>query len=183
MISKKRVGSQWHWIERNSEGCDCFVDFGAGEFRRLNAVKCPVRVGIEIYEPYIKRSRGNEGTIHILGDMREFEKLLKPEYMDCAMMYDTLEHLTKDDGFDLLRRMQKHFKKIMVKVPEGDFPQGGESEKYGDDDDNEWQEHKSQWYAEDLDELGFDVTFDKDYFSDPPPGAGKGCLFGVWKRP
>lgn len=182
MIKIERAGSQWVWIEKHTEGHTCVVDFGAGEFRRLNAANSPVRVGIEIYKPYIERSKGKEGTIHIHGDMREFEKLLKPEYYDCAMMYDTLEHLTKKDGFDLLKRMQKYFKKIMIKVPEGYFPQDGESERYGDDDDNEWQEHKSEWYAEDLDGLGFEVILDKNYFRDPVPGGGKGCLFAVWMK-
>ena len=162
------------WIRQMTEGCSCVVEMGSMFFTRLAQVDPEVkrRIGIEIWEPYIKGAKFHDcEKIH--GDMRKFESLLPPDATDCVMFIDSVEHLTKEEGLDLLRRCQQRFGRILAFIPRGTCVQEEDVTGFGA---HEAQTHRSSWEAADLEELGYAVRVYNNYH-----GAGRDALFGVWQ--
>lgn len=163
------------WICRNTMDCSSVVEFGAGDFYRLGKVHSGVsrKIGIEIYEPYIVRPRFYECE-RILGDIRNFESLIRSEHMDCALLVDIIEHLEISEGKALMRKIMNRFKKVLLSVPEGNHPQDASA------DGNIWQTHLSVWRVPDVAELGFtDIVLDENHHNQI--GKDKGCIFAVWR--
>jgi len=64
---------------------------------------------------------------------------------------DVLEHLSKEEGYELLKKMERWArKKVIIFTPNGYVYQDGY-------DNNPFQEHKSGWGVKELEELGFKV--------------------------
>ena len=110
----------------------------------------PFFVGVELFEPYLKESK--KSGIHnqyIKADIRKVE--LKPKSFDAVVLLDVLDHLTKEEGHELIRKMEKWArKKIIIFTPNGLVWQDGY-------DNNSLQEHKSGWSVEELEKFGFKV--------------------------
>lgn len=174
------------WILEQTKGFGSVVEFGCMFGDRLEQVHPDVlvRVGIEAHEPYVsyKRttSRARPGRIIVHGDMREFEDLVPPGYREVALFVDSLEHLTREDAFDLMGRVMAAFRKVVLFIPKGEHPQTADALKMGADD---YQTHRSTWYESDLYELGFDDVTTDDYFYAGEGKAGSlSAMFAVWNR-
>lgn len=168
------------WIREHTIDSECVVEFGAMFFERLNAVheNCKLRVGIEAHLPYILIAERFGNCIRLHGDMREFESLLDPTYLDTAMFIDSLEHLSRENASDLIHRVMMRFRKILLFIPEGDHPQTKDVFLTGAD---YWQTHRSTWYKDDVIDLGFqDVCVVPNYYSEQ--GKDHGAIFAIWKR-
>lgn len=155
------------WVEESTRGYESTLEFGSGLGAYTRFIGSGVKDGIEAFAPYVETSKldpDNEGCRFYLGDMREFESIIDRSY-DVALFVDSLEHLVKEDGIDLLLRCQGPFKKIAVMVPVG--PLNNEP-----CDGNELQRHLSTWYAEDLVALGFVVRVDEQT-----------CAYSTWLKP
>ena len=159
------------WITEETRNRDAVVEFGAMHGDKLMHAHVPTRIGIEIFEPYLREMRGNKEIKAVPGDFRHYEGLLTPAERDCAMFIDSLEHVTKDDALNLLARVQKDFRKVIVFAPEGEHVQDAHS-------GNEWQEHKSFWTAGEFEALGFSVIVDPNFHASMPT---KGAIFAVWE--
>ena len=107
-------------------------------------------IGIEIYKPYFEKIPTNCYNGLYNEDMRTFDydKLCSEIKFDAVMLIDSLEHIDRQDGFDLLQKLFKLFPLVIVSVPIIDYPQG---EFMG----NAWEEHKTQWKINELVQLGF----------------------------
>jgi hypothetical protein len=110
----------------------------------------PFSVGVELFEPYLLESqRKSIHSQYIRADIRRLE--FKPKSFDAVLAIEVLEHLTKEEGYDLIKRMEDWaVKKVIITAPNG----YREQDVY---DDNPLQEHKSYWSAEELRRLGFKV--------------------------
>lgn len=166
------------WIKNNTKGSISVVDFGCMLGSRFKMVASSVvnRIGIEIWKPYLDAPQTKFTPIH--GDMRDFESLVDPKFYDCALFIDTIEHIPKDDGLILLKRVQELFNRIVLITPNGYFKWEVDVTGF---DSHESQKHKSSWYEKDLGELGFETKVIKDY-NPPIEGNTKDCLFGVWNK-
>jgi hypothetical protein len=170
-----------NWIRTNTHGSHTVVEFGAMFFEQLAYVNETVgkKIGIEIHQPYIDKSKCHN-CIKIQGDMRRFEELIAPEDMDCALFIDTLEHLTKDDAKDLMKRVMGKFKKVMLMIPEGNHPQTTDLFQMGGD---EYQTHRSSWRLQELVDMGFkSIVLDPMFHGNTGGGKDTGCLFAVWEK-
>jgi hypothetical protein len=164
------------WIWNNTKGCKTVVELGAGRFYKLSLVHVSVkkRIGIEIFKDYFDNPSFLDCD-RILGDVRDFETLLKPEDMDCAFLIDVIEHLPKNESMELLRKVTSRFNRLLLTVPEGNHPQ---TERDG----NGYQRHVSSWTMGDLRGIFPDESivlipdFHQGFGIDP------GAIFVTWSK-
>jgi hypothetical protein len=171
------------WMKDETKGYTTVVEFGSMFFEQLSYTSCPNKIGIEIHKPYIDRARYHNCK-KIEGDFRDFEKMLTPNEMDCAMFIDTLEHLSREDAFDLMEKVKAKFNKIILFIPEGVHDLDFDAYNLGAE---EWQTHKSTWYKKDVEELGFDDIVVVSNFhaksTDPKyKHNDTGAMFCVWRK-
>ena len=103
-----------------------------------------------MFEPYLQESKNKR--IHdqyIKADIREVE--FNPKSFDAVIAIEVLEHLTKEEGRALIRKMETWArKKVIITTPNGYLWQDGYH-------DNPLQEHQSGWSVEELQKSGFKV--------------------------
>lgn len=92
---------------------------------------------------------------------------------DVVLGIDVVEHLEKADGLRLLAEMRRVGKRVVLFVPEGNHPQAAHS-------GNEWQAHRSTWWAPDLEAIGFMVERWENFHSEP--GKDSGAMFVTWSE-
>ena len=99
------------------------------------------------------------------------------------MIIDVLEHFDQEVAFDWINNLKKDFKKIILMVPAGDFPQDKDHSGFGAD---EFQKHRSSWYEEDIKKLEFtEVILDSMFHANPELLANNkdtGCWFCLWEK-
>ncbi|MDI6603122.1 MAG: class I SAM-dependent methyltransferase [Patescibacteria group bacterium] len=140
----------FEYLRKELSDCNTVLDLGCGYNSPIQYCNIPFSIGVEKFEPYLKESK--EKKIHnqyIKADITKIE--FKPKSFDAVIAIDVLEHLSKEEGYELLKRMEKWArKKIIIFTPNGYV--------YQDDyDNNPLQEHKSGWNAEELKKLGFKI--------------------------
>lgn len=161
-----RVADIYHWffpdiytllpilLRKELHGCSTFLDLGCGcnsVLARTHSLSTGTfSVGVEIFEPYLQESRRKQIHSHyIQADVRMIE--FKPKSFDAVVAIELLEHLTKDEGTELLNKMKGWArKKIIITTPNGYISQGSY-------DGNPAQEHKSGWGVDELKGHGFRV--------------------------
>lgn len=131
--------------------------------------------GIDIFAPYVKicqKSGNYKKVIH-----KDLTKInLKKNSYDVILLLQVLEHLTKEEAFNLLSEAVKAARKcVIVSLPNGDCSQ----EEY---EDNKYHVHKSKWAPQDLQKLGFEVhgqSF-KPIFGNRSYGSGRQA--NLWQK-
>lgn len=147
----KRLFPDWvEHLKKELAGCDTVLDLGCGYDSPLRHCNIPFTVGVEIFDPYLEESK--KKVIHnqyIKADIREVE--FKPKSFDAIIAIEVWEHLTKQEGYELLKKMEGWArKKVIITTPNGYLWQNGY-------DSNRLQEHKSGWDSVELKSLGFKV--------------------------
>lgn len=141
------------WVEHLKKGlanCDTVLDLGCGYSSPLQHCNVPFSVGVELFDPYLQETE--KKAIHskyIKADIRKVE--FERKSFDAAIAIEVLEHLTKQEGNELLKKMERWAtKKVIIATPNGYLWQNG---YHG----NPLQQHKSGWSSVELKELGFKV--------------------------
>jgi len=131
-------------------GCDTVLDLGCGHLSPIHRCNIPFSVGVELSEPSLQESkRKGIHSQYIKADIRRLE--FKPKSFDAVIAVDVLEHLTKDEGTELLGKMEQWAKKkVIITTPNGYLRQ----DAY---ENNPLQEHRSGWDVKELENLGFRV--------------------------
>jgi len=176
MIRRKVILEQW--INENSATTKGVVELGAGFFNRLASVNSMVKlkVGIEIYKPYIDNAKYHD-CIKIHGDVLNYRELLKDYDLDTVMIIDVLEHFDMDVAFNLINGLKEDFNKILLMLPVGNHPQETDLTGF---DAHEYQTHRSTWNISDIYKLEFNKDYlDEYYHHDIEKDSG--CYFGVWE--
>ncbi len=138
-------------IDHELRGCKRVLDLGCGKSSVVERLSGEYySVGVDAFKPYLDESRQKD--IHdeyILSDVMTVD--FPEKSFDAVISFQVLEHLTPEDGLELIKKMERWVKKkIIITTPNGFLPQG----KY---DDNDLQEHKSGWTPSDFRKLGFRV--------------------------
>jgi hypothetical protein len=137
-------------LKKELAGYNAVLDLGCGYDSPIQYCNVPFSVGVELFDPYLEESK--KKAIHneyIKADVRKIE--FRPRSFDAAVALDLLEHLTKDEGAELLCKMESWAKKkVVVFTTNGYLLQGP-------CDGNYLQEHKSGWRVDELGELGYKV--------------------------
>jgi len=142
------------WIREHTKNSACLVDFGAGRFNYTDVAQSIRKIGVESFQKYIDLYGDSYPHVEkVCGDMMQWKELGLPEF-DCAMFIDSIEHITMERAKHLIASLQEsgHCKKIMVFCPEGVYEQDTDNWGHGN---HEGQSHKSTWYVEDFESMGF----------------------------
>ena len=116
----------------------------------INKRKKFIVTGVDAHQPYLAQCklRGIYETLYCC-DLRALP--FEPKSFDVVMCLQVLEHLKREEGLELLQRMEQIARKqVILDVPIGERPQGAF-------DDNPFQHHKSSWYPIDLKKLGYKI--------------------------
>jgi len=141
-------------LRRELSGCETLLDLGCGRHsfllnsNILSSMK--LSVGVELFEPYLIESKGEQiHSQYLQADVRRIE--FKPRSFDAVVAIELLEHLTKEEGIELIAKMENWArKKVVITTPNEYLWQ----DAY---DNNPYQMHKCGWSAEELRKLGFRV--------------------------
>lgn len=133
------------------ESCRSVLDVGCGFNSPVQQLfrRPKVLVGVDGFGDAIKKARAK--CIH--DDYREYDvrrinEIFPQKSFDCVLASDLIEHLTKEDGFKLIYRMERiAIRKVIIYTPNGFLPQRAE---YG----NVLQEHRSGWTVKEMRKLG-----------------------------
>ena len=132
------------------------LDLGCGYKSPIQYCNVPFSVGVDLYDPYLKIAK--EKGIHsqyIKADIRELE--LTPKSFDVVMALGVIEHMTKEEGYKLIAKMETWAKKkAIITTSNGYLFQDGY-------DGNPLQEHKSGWSTKELRDKGFRVHGEKGW--------------------
>jgi hypothetical protein len=170
----------YKWFNHETAGIKTVVEFGAGFFDNLAHLNASVtkKIGLEIWQPYIDNAKFHECE-KLQADFTKFEDYVNEADMDCALFVDTLEHITKEAAFELMPRVMEKFNKVMLMIPEGHYPLEEDVTGFGA---HEYQTHKSTWYAEDIEKLGFDRIVRHPTFHPKVEGQDTSCIFATWNK-
>jgi ubiquinone/menaquinone biosynthesis C-methylase UbiE len=106
-------------------------------------------VGVDIWRPHLRRlckRRVYDELIQIKAPNLPF----KDKSFDISLACEVLEHLDKDDGYELLKELERVSRKmIVVSTPMNWF----QMEIYG----NPYERHVSEWRPQEFTSLGFKV--------------------------
>ena len=172
------------WIRENTETSKGVLELGAGFFRRLRDVHPNVKtkVGIEIYEEYIKNAEYND-CVKIKGDALKYNDYIDDYELDTVLIVDVLEHFDKEVGFEWIENLKKDFKKIMLMLPVGLFEQEIDVTGFGG---HEYQKHRSYWYKSDIEKLNFNENIIDEKFHATKErlvnNLDTGCYFDIWEK-
>lgn len=164
------------------------LDVGAGlatYHPRLIDRGCKLTL-IDAHKPYLDERISRWPQIEIYegdaGSLLTYFAINGPRVWDIALAIDFFEHIAPVPADRHISQLMKLVaKKVIAFVPEGNHPQ--DKDHYGMGGDH-WQTHRSVWYAEDLEALGFQVERWLDFHQwAKDRGVDPGALWAVWRRP
>ncbi len=140
-------------LDSLTKDCKSLLDIGCGDSSPIQSFsKRMYCIGIDIFKPSIVKSK--EKKIHdeyYKIDYFKVENLFIKNSFDCVLASDFIEHLEKEEGYKLLKIMEKLAKKkSIIFTPNGFF---ATEELEG----NPWQVHKSGWTPKEMKDLGYKV--------------------------
>lgn len=140
-------------LKNETSDCKSLLDVGCGVGSPVQYLSRDMhRVGVDVYGPAIEASKAQ--GIHneyCQINVDEIDKQFAAGSFDCVLASDVIEHVTKEDGLALMKKMEyvaKH--KIIIFTPRGFLPQG-------EHDGNPWQVHKSGWEVAEMQGYGYRV--------------------------
>lgn len=141
-------------LRKEVGGIDSLLDLGCGSNSPVKFIKDLVnyRVGVDLFEPSLQKSI-KEGihNDYKLHNVLKVDEIFGDNSFDLVIASDLIEHLTKEEGLQLIKLMEKIArKKVIILTPNGFLEQG----VY---DDNEFQIHKSGWEVEEFESMGYKV--------------------------
>lgn len=139
---------------------ETILDVGCGLSLKSQYIDAKIRVGVDIYKPFLEKIEADCPYIVINSNAMMIDRLFMKNSFDIVLITDLIEHLDKDDSFKLLD-MAKEIAKVavIIETPLGYIPQNIDIWGYGG---HEYQTHRSSWCIEDFTNIGY-KTFIRDY--------------------
>lgn len=131
------------------EDCQSVLDIGCGPSSLIKDCKqITYSVGVEAFDGYLNESKKKKiHTKYIKGEIQNLD--FPKKSFDAVIMIEVLEHLSKKDGLETLKRAEQWAKKkIIITTPNGYF-------KMDEIDKNKFQEHLSGWTRKELEKKGY----------------------------
>jgi len=133
-------------IKRELKNCNSVIDLGCGNNSPLCRFKRWFKIiGVDDYEISKLHDKFYQRNV------RDLYELFLNKSVDAIVALDLIEHLTKEEGLELIKKMERIAKKkIIIFTPNGFREQSAF-------DGNPLQIHKSGWDFEEMKKLGFKV--------------------------
>lgn len=134
--------------------CNVMVDIGCGIRPYFNP-DAKIQVCIEPFQEYIniaKEAYSDSNIVFINKYALEGVKSFPDNSVDTVVMLDLIEHLEKNEGYELIKEADRITKKqIVIYTPLGFLSNHREGKDAWGLNGQELQEHKSGWLPEDFD--------------------------------
>jgi hypothetical protein len=119
--------------------CRSCLDIGCGEDSPVRLLSFDYTVGLEGHSPTLENAKARRTHNELqFGRVQDLGKMFRPRQFDCVVALDVIEHLSKEDGHQLLLDMERiAAKKVLLFTPNGFLPQRGHK--------GDLQEHLSGW--------------------------------------
>ncbi len=129
---------------------DVVLDLGCG-IRPIDWYKPAQHVCVDAHKPYLDRVAAVGGYHCVHSEAREALRRVKPGSVGAIYCLDVIEHLTREDGAEMLQLMHMaQPKQIVIFTPNGYLEQNG-PDPMGMGGDY-WQQHRSGWTPGDFQE-------------------------------
>lgn len=140
-----------------SPGTQTLLDIGCGQCRLLQELPVKVRVGVDVWRPYLEWSRDHavQDMALIHADADDISDLFLDDSFDVVTLMDVVEHFPKRQARTLIKnaeRIARH--QVLIFAPRGHDPQTRDVLGMGGD---RYQKHRSQWLVRDFKGLGYRV--------------------------
>ncbi len=131
--------------------CRTVLDIGCGASSPLRLIPATRKIGIDADKKALETAKKNKThDAYYLGNVKNISTMFKPKQFDACAVLDVIEHLSKTDGYKLIKDMEKIARKrIVIFTPNGFLSQ--------DNPTNPFAVHRSGWTAEEMVKLGFHV--------------------------
>lgn len=156
-------------LREELDECESVLDLGCGGSSPLKNFKVSRSLGVDAWAPALDEAEAaGTHTAYLLGDIRQIEIA---ETFDVVLMVEVLEHMTTEEGRNLLRRAAGWASlKIILTTPKGFLDTGDIPEGH-----NPYLRHIVGWTEETLKAEGFEVTVFPEAYGLP----GVDMLFAV----
>jgi 2-polyprenyl-3-methyl-5-hydroxy-6-metoxy-1,4-benzoquinol methylase len=132
------------------------LDVACGLSLKSKYIPAQLRVGVDIHEPYFKHIEADVPYVVIKHDIRKLKDIFVPKSFDLVIALDIIEHIKKDEGFELMKQCEKIARKAVIfETPKGYVPQNIDIQGHGGD---RWQTHRSGWDETDFTKRGYKVV-------------------------
>jgi cyclopropane fatty-acyl-phospholipid synthase-like methyltransferase len=157
--SKQGKAVTAEWLKDSKAKSVLDVGAGSGTYRKLankvGALQDAIWIALEVWDPYVEKF-GLRSLYHsvIVEDVR----YLKRTDFDLVIFGDVLEHMSKEEAFEVLEHFSNSYR--IVSVPTVHYPQG---EHEGNPYERHVEEHwKAEWIPERFKNELSAMRFDKD---------------------
>jgi hypothetical protein len=142
----------WPWKEGEIAS---ILDVACGLSLKSKYIPAQVRVGVDIHEPYFAHIESDAPYAVVKYDIRRLRDIFIPKSFDLVIALDIIEHITKEEGLELMRQCEEIARKaVIIETPSGYVPQNIDIQGHGGD---EWQTHRSGWERAEFEERGYKV--------------------------
>jgi len=114
--------------------------------------------GVDIAPQYIAELKKALPQVKgVVSDALAYIKKAKNDSFDVISLFDAIEHLTKEDGVELINECKRVARKhILLFTPEG-YVRNEPHNAWGIEGADHWQQHLSGWTMDELRNLGFTI--------------------------
>jgi SAM-dependent methyltransferase len=132
-------------------GLKTVLDVGCGSLSPMRFIGGCHLAGIDGFRPALEEAQKHRThDEYFFGDVRQLGKVFGTRRFDACVALDLIEHLPKDDGFQLLQSMESlATRRVVIFTPNGFLPQRSRN--------GDLQEHLSGWTTEELRARGYEV--------------------------
>lgn len=141
----------WPWKK-----IDSILDVACGLSFKSQYMEADVRVGVDIYRPYLEKIEAKVPHSVVCADVMRLDELFLPKSFDIVLLLDIVEHLEKDQSLRLIQMAEKVARKgVIIETPEGFIPQDIDIWGHGGD---EFQTHRCGWEKKELEDMGYHIV-------------------------
>lgn len=152
-----RAAQLWPWADGELKSV---LDVGCGLSFKAQHLSIQVRVGVDIFEDYLRRIDAEVPYAVVKGDVRKLDDLFLPKSFDLVLALDIVEHIEKEESVALLDSLERIARKaVVIMTPKGLVPQNIDIWGHGGD---HWQTHRCGWEPEELEARGYKALL-RDY--------------------
>ncbi|CAM9476400.1 unnamed protein product [Phaeothamnion confervicola] len=132
------------------------LDVGCGLSLKSQYIQADIRIGLDVYRPYLEKIDAKVPYICINADAMQIDTLFLPKSFDIVTLLDIVEHLEKPDALALIEKASTLARRaVVIETPLGFLPQNMDILGLGGD---HFQTHRCGFEAEELEELGYKVV-------------------------
>ncbi|MGE5505000.1 MAG: class I SAM-dependent methyltransferase [Actinomycetota bacterium] len=136
------------------------LDVACGLSFKSQYIDAEVRVGVDIYRPYLERIEASVPFAVVNADAMRIGELFLPRSFDLVLLLDVVEHLDKADSLKLIAMAEEIARvAVIIETPRGYVPQNLDIWGHGG---HEFQTHRCGWEVEELEAMGYKVIV-RDY--------------------